>query len=88
MQKPIPISSIQAPNPNTALVPLGVKFPLDLPAVREEIKSFCSEDDLEKRNLPSLQGYHLPRNIEEYLQLKAKQIEDISKRNTKGKSEK
>ncbi|KAM0034649.1 hypothetical protein Hdeb2414_s0015g00437321 [Helianthus debilis subsp. tardiflorus] len=58
----------------------GVQYPLDLPAVREEIKSFYSEDDPEKRKLPSVQGYPLPRNIEEYLKIKAQQADDISKR--------
>ncbi|MFS7946967.1 hypothetical protein Hanom_Chr06g00542521 [Helianthus anomalus] len=85
---PVLISSVQTHDPNTALVPLGVQYPLDLPAVREEIKSFYSEDDPAKTKLPSLQGYPLPRNIEEYLKLKAKQADDISQRDTEGKSNK
>ncbi|XP_022007445.1 uncharacterized protein LOC110906651 [Helianthus annuus] len=56
--------------------------------VRKEIKSFYSEDDPAKRSLPSLQGYPRPNNIEEYLKLKAQQAEDISKRNSQGKSDK
>ena len=85
---PVPLSSVQLFNQNTAIDPAGVQYPLDLPAVREEIKSFYSEDDPEKRKLPSVQGYPLPRNIEEYLKIKAQQAEDISKRDTEGKSDK
>ncbi|MFS8008775.1 hypothetical protein Hanom_Chr14g01276861 [Helianthus anomalus] len=88
MQKPTSISSIQTTEEITALVPLGVKYHMGLPAVREEIKSFYSEDDPQKRNLTSLHGYPLPKNIDEYLQLKAKKAEDISIRYTKGKSNK
>ncbi|MFS7947751.1 hypothetical protein Hanom_Chr06g00551921 [Helianthus anomalus] len=57
-------------------------------AVREEIKSFYSEDDPDKRHLPSVQGYPRPSNIEEYLKVKGQQAEDISRRNSKGKSDK
>ncbi|KAJ0434820.1 hypothetical protein HanIR_Chr17g0886111 [Helianthus annuus] len=53
---PVPLSSVQALNPKTAIIPTGVQYLLDLPAVREEIKSFYFEDDPTKRNLPSLQG--------------------------------
>ncbi|MFS7954162.1 hypothetical protein Hanom_Chr07g00627061 [Helianthus anomalus] len=88
VQKPTSISSLQTTEQTTVLVHLGVKYPMDLPAVREEIKSFYSEDDPQRRNLPSLQGYPLPKNIDEYLQLKAKQAEDISNKDKKGKSEK
>ncbi|XP_021991968.1 mucin-17-like [Helianthus annuus] len=88
VQKPASTASILTPDQTTDFGPLSVKFPLDLPAVREEIKSFYSEDDPEKRSFPSLQEYPLPKNIHEYLQLEFKQAEDISKRDTKGKSDK
>lgn len=81
---PIPLSSAQIQKP---LPPAGVQFPLELIAVREEIKTFYYEDDPAKRSLPSVEGYPMPNNIEEYLKVKAKQAEDISKRNTQGKSD-
>ncbi|MFS7950832.1 hypothetical protein Hanom_Chr07g00587841 [Helianthus anomalus] len=59
-----------------------------LAAVRGEITSFYAEDDPAKRHLPSIQGCLRPNNIEEYLKIKAQQVEDISKRNTAGKSNK
>ncbi|MFS8024246.1 hypothetical protein Hanom_Chr16g01460971 [Helianthus anomalus] len=71
-----------------AIVSASVQYPLELIAVREEIKSFYSEDDPAKRILPSVQGYPRPYNIEEYLKIKAQQAEDISKRNSQGKSDK
>ncbi|KAJ0445403.1 hypothetical protein HanIR_Chr16g0842511 [Helianthus annuus] len=83
----VPFSSVQVSNSSTAIFPAGVQYPLDLEAVREEIISFYSEDDPAKRNLPSVQGYPRPNNIEEYLKLKAQQAEDISNRNTQGKSD-
>ena len=64
------------------------QFPLKLIAVREVIKSFYYEDDPAKRSLPSVGGYPRPNNIEEYLKIKAQQAEDISKRNSQGKSDK
>ncbi|MFS7919215.1 hypothetical protein Hanom_Chr03g00210151 [Helianthus anomalus] len=70
------------------LPPAGVQYPLELAAVREEIKSFYHEDDPAKRSLPSIKGYPRPKNIDEYLKIKAMQAEDISKRNTQGKSDK
>ncbi|MFS7953708.1 hypothetical protein Hanom_Chr07g00621791 [Helianthus anomalus] len=85
---PEPLSSVKAPDSNKAITPACVQYPLDIPAVREEIKSFYAEDDPAKRNFPSLQGYPRPNNIEEYLKLKAQQAEDMSKRNTEGKSDK
>ena len=85
---PVPLSSAQVQKPNTAITPTGAQYPLELIAVREEIKSFYTEDDPAKRSLPSLEGYPRPNNIEEYMKLKAQQVEDISKRNSHGKSDK
>ena len=68
---PVPLYSAQVQQPNTAITPAGVQFPLELIAVREEIKSFYFEDDPAKRNLPSVQGYPRPNNNEEYLNIKA-----------------
>jgi len=82
---PVPLSSAQILKP---IAPAGVKFPLKLIAVREEIKSFYYEDDPAKRSLPSVEGYPRPNNIEEYLKVKAKQAEDISKRDAQGKTDK
>ncbi|KAJ0938187.1 hypothetical protein HanRHA438_Chr02g0047001 [Helianthus annuus] len=79
--KPVPLSSVPMHKP---LPPAGVQFPLELEAVREEIKSFYTEDDPAKRSLPSIKGYPWPKNIDEYLKLKAKQAEDISKETHKG----
>ncbi|MFS7973183.1 hypothetical protein Hanom_Chr09g00853621 [Helianthus anomalus] len=83
--KPVPLSSVPMHKP---LPPTGVQFPLELAAVREEIKSFYYEDDPAKRSLPSIKGYPWPKNVDEYLKIKAQQAEDISKRNTQGKSDK
>ncbi|MFS7966226.1 hypothetical protein Hanom_Chr09g00771391 [Helianthus anomalus] len=59
MQRPLPTA--------------GVQFPLELIAVREEIKSFYYEDNPAKRSIPSVEGYPRPNNIEEYLKIKVKQ---------------
>ncbi|MFS7942743.1 hypothetical protein Hanom_Chr06g00491981 [Helianthus anomalus] len=83
--KPVPLSSVPMHKP---LPPAGVQYPLELAAVREEIKSFYTEDDPAKRSLPSIKGYLWPKNIEEYLKIKATQAEDILKRNSQGKSDK
>ncbi|MFS7953596.1 hypothetical protein Hanom_Chr07g00620591 [Helianthus anomalus] len=83
--EPVPLSSVPMHKP---LPPAGVQYPLELAAVREEIKSFYTEDDPAKRSLPSIKGYPWPKNIEEYLKIKATQAEDISKRSSQGKSDK
>ncbi|MFS7961965.1 hypothetical protein Hanom_Chr08g00721131 [Helianthus anomalus] len=84
---PVPLSSIQVSTTNTAMVLASVQYPLELATVRKEIKSSYIEDDLDKKHLPSLQGYPMPKNIEEYLKLKAQQAEDISNRDTQGKTD-
>ena len=72
--KPVPLSSVPMYKP---LPPAGVQFPLEVAAVRDEIKSFYYEDDPAKRSLPSIKGYPWPKNVDEYLEIKAKQAEDI-----------
>ncbi|XP_021971853.1 topoisomerase I damage affected protein 7-like [Helianthus annuus] len=88
MQKTSTDTSGVIQKPITDIAPAGVQFPLELIAVREEIKSFYYEDDPAKRSFPSVEGYPRPNNIDEYLKLKAKQAEDISKRESTGKSDK
>ncbi|MFS8016625.1 hypothetical protein Hanom_Chr15g01370761 [Helianthus anomalus] len=83
--EPIPLSSVPMHKP---LPPAGVQYPLELAAVREEIKSFYTEDDPAKRSLPSIKGYPWPKNIEEYMNIKATQAKDVSKRNSQGKTDK
>ncbi|MFS7912955.1 hypothetical protein Hanom_Chr02g00136011 [Helianthus anomalus] len=85
---PVPLSSPQIQKPITDITPAGVQYPLELIAVREKIKSFYFEDDPAKRSLSSVEGYPRPNNIEEYLKVKAQQAEDISKKNSQGKSDK
>ncbi|MFS7919603.1 hypothetical protein Hanom_Chr03g00214591 [Helianthus anomalus] len=59
-------------------IPLALEFPLELLAVQDEMKQFYTEDD------PSLHGFRTPKNIDEYLKLKAKQAEYMSKEESKG----
>ncbi|MFS7906081.1 hypothetical protein Hanom_Chr01g00055151 [Helianthus anomalus] len=62
-------------------------YPLELLAVQNEMIQFYIEDDPSKRTFPSLQGFNKPQNIDEYLKMKAKQAELISKAVCKGKSD-
>ncbi|MFS8031973.1 hypothetical protein Hanom_Chr17g01552211 [Helianthus anomalus] len=48
---------------------------------------FYKEDDPSKRTFPSLQGFSKPQNIDEYLKMKAKQVELITKYVSKGKDD-
>ncbi|MFS7996310.1 hypothetical protein Hanom_Chr12g01128441 [Helianthus anomalus] len=56
-------------------IPLAVQYPLELLAVQKEMTQFYTEDDPSKRTFPSLHGFRTPKNIDEYLKLKAKQVE-------------
>ncbi|MFS8006310.1 hypothetical protein Hanom_Chr14g01247731 [Helianthus anomalus] len=65
-------------------IPLAVQYPLELPAVQSEMLQFYIEHDPSKRTFPSLHGFRTPRYIDEYLKLKAKQVEYIAKEESKG----
>ncbi|MFS7953474.1 hypothetical protein Hanom_Chr07g00619081 [Helianthus anomalus] len=49
------------------------------------MRQFYAEDDPSKRTFPSVHGFKNPRNMDEYLKLKAKQAEYIAKQEGKGK---
>ncbi|MFS7907481.1 hypothetical protein Hanom_Chr01g00071861 [Helianthus anomalus] len=65
-------------------IPLAVQYPLELLTFQKEMIQFYTEDDPSKRTFTSLHGFITPRNIDEYLKLKAKQVEYISKEESKG----
>ncbi|MFS7986789.1 hypothetical protein Hanom_Chr11g01014371 [Helianthus anomalus] len=48
---------------------------------------FYAEDDPSKRTFPSLHGFRTPSNMDEYLKLKAKQVEYIAKQESKWKGD-
>ncbi|MFS7947009.1 hypothetical protein Hanom_Chr06g00542981 [Helianthus anomalus] len=48
---------------------------------------FYTEDDPSKRTFPSLHGFRTPRNMDEYLKLKAKNAEYIARQESKGKGD-
>ncbi|MFS7978403.1 hypothetical protein Hanom_Chr10g00915091 [Helianthus anomalus] len=51
------------------------------------MRQFYKDDDPSKRTFPSLDGFRTPRNMDEYLKLKAKQAEYIAKQESKGKGD-
>ncbi|XP_035842128.1 uncharacterized protein LOC118488841 [Helianthus annuus] len=53
--------------------PVAAKYPLELEAVKNEMKQFYTIDDFTKRKFPSLIGFIIPENINEYLETKARQ---------------
>ncbi|MFS7997330.1 hypothetical protein Hanom_Chr12g01140481 [Helianthus anomalus] len=77
-----------AKNPPTGYIPrnipLVVQFPLELLTVQDEMKQFYIEDDPSKRTFHSLHGFRIPKNIDEYMKLKAKQAEYQAKEESKG----
>ncbi|XP_021985441.1 proteoglycan 4-like [Helianthus annuus] len=54
---PVPLSTAQVEKPNTAITPASPQYPLELIAVREEIKSFYTEDGPAKRTEPQKQQF-------------------------------
>ncbi|MFS7917573.1 hypothetical protein Hanom_Chr03g00190741 [Helianthus anomalus] len=48
------------------------------------MKRLYTEVDPSKRTFPSLHGFRIPKNIDEYLKLKAKQVEYMAKEESKG----
>jgi len=65
--------------------PLSVKYPLEVHAIREELESFFKTDDPSSLTFPSLHKYPKPKNLDEYLKLKAQQAEDIARERSSGK---
>ncbi|MFS8007673.1 hypothetical protein Hanom_Chr14g01263841 [Helianthus anomalus] len=68
-------------------IPLVVQYPLELPTVQSEMLQFYTKNDPPKRTFPSPHGFRTPRNIDEYLKLKVKQVEYIAKEESKGKGD-
>ncbi|MFS7960336.1 hypothetical protein Hanom_Chr08g00702031 [Helianthus anomalus] len=59
----------------SSTIPLTLDYPLELHAVKDEMRQFYTVDDPAKRNFPSLHGFRPPKNMDEYLKLKARQTE-------------
>ncbi|KAJ0805317.1 hypothetical protein HanPI659440_Chr02g0048541 [Helianthus annuus] len=53
--------------------PVAAKYPLELETVKNEMKQFYNIDDLTKRKFPSLIGFIIPENMNEYLETKTRQ---------------
>ncbi|MFS7977759.1 hypothetical protein Hanom_Chr10g00907761 [Helianthus anomalus] len=68
-------------------IPLAVNYPLELHALKDEMRKFYTKDDSSKRTFPSLHGFRNPRNMDDYLKLKAKKAEYIAKQEGKGKGD-
>ncbi|XP_035835685.1 uncharacterized protein LOC118483969 [Helianthus annuus] len=81
---PIPLSStpynVINPQPptqisSTRIESVAEKYPLELEAVKDEMKQFYTIDDPWERRFPSLIGFRNPLNMSEYLKLKARQAD-------------
>ncbi|XP_035840309.1 uncharacterized protein PB18E9.04c-like [Helianthus annuus] len=57
------------------ITPIAATYPLELEAVKNEMRQFYTEDDSSKRRFPSLIGFRDPANMDEYLKLKARQAD-------------
>ncbi|MFS7920034.1 hypothetical protein Hanom_Chr03g00219561 [Helianthus anomalus] len=68
-------------------VPVVASYPLELHAVKNEMRQFYTVDDPSKRKFPSLIGYRDPANMDEYLKLKVRQADLRAKLEYKGKSD-
>ncbi|MFS8024788.1 hypothetical protein Hanom_Chr16g01467541 [Helianthus anomalus] len=68
-------------------IPLAVNYPLELHALKAEMRQFYIEDDPSKRTFLSLHGFRTPKNMDDYLKLKAKKAEYIAKQESKGKGD-
>ncbi|MFS8033625.1 hypothetical protein Hanom_Chr17g01571771 [Helianthus anomalus] len=67
-RKRMPISAEEGIlDPNTA------KYPLELEAIKNEMRQFYTETDPSKRKFSSLIGYMAPEDMDDYLRIKARQ---------------
>ncbi|MFS8032348.1 hypothetical protein Hanom_Chr17g01556531 [Helianthus anomalus] len=66
------------------VIPLATQYPLKLLAVQDEMMHFYKIEDPSKRAFPSLYGFRIPQNLDEYLKVKARQAELIAKKESKG----
>ncbi|KAJ0442334.1 hypothetical protein HanIR_Chr16g0808011 [Helianthus annuus] len=51
----------------------AAKYPLELEAIKNEMRQFNTEEDPSKRRFPSLIGFMVPEDMDDYLKLKARQ---------------
>ncbi|XP_022003191.1 serine/arginine repetitive matrix protein 1-like [Helianthus annuus] len=76
----IPPSSCPPKKPTSSLpfatqpliIPLTAQYPLELLTIKGEIESFFTTEDPLQRSFPSLCGYRQPKNLDDYLKLKAR----------------
>ncbi|XP_022032263.1 leucine-rich repeat extensin-like protein 5 [Helianthus annuus] len=66
------------------VIPWATQYPLELLAAQDEMMQFYKIEDPSKRAFPSLYGFRIPQNFNEYLKLKARQAELIAKEESKG----
>ncbi|MFS7965400.1 hypothetical protein Hanom_Chr09g00761821 [Helianthus anomalus] len=65
------------------VIPLAAKYPLELLVAQDEIESFFKIEDPSKRTFPSLYGFRQPKNLDEYLKMKARQAEVTAREESK-----
>ncbi|KAJ0886827.1 hypothetical protein HanRHA438_Chr09g0383821 [Helianthus annuus] len=53
--------------------PNAAKYPLELEAIKNEMRKFYTEEDPSKRRFSSLIGYMAPEDMDDYLKIKARQ---------------
>ncbi|KAF5782758.1 hypothetical protein HanXRQr2_Chr11g0499871 [Helianthus annuus] len=53
--------------------PNAAKYPLELEAIKNEMRQFYTEEDPSKRRFSSLIGYMAPEDMDDYLKIKARQ---------------
>ncbi|MFS7998343.1 hypothetical protein Hanom_Chr12g01152601 [Helianthus anomalus] len=82
--KSTPIPSTQPP---PSIIPLAAQYPLEIHVIKGEIESFYTIEDTSQLSFPSLNGYRKPKNLDEYLKLKARQVEYLGKEKCKGKDD-
>ncbi|MFS7917818.1 hypothetical protein Hanom_Chr03g00193661 [Helianthus anomalus] len=81
---PFKSTSLPPMAPQPSIIPLAAQHPPEIHTIKGEIKSFYTIEDASQRSFPSLYGYRKPRNLDEYLKLKAQQAEYIRKEKSKG----
>ncbi|KAF5817433.1 hypothetical protein HanRHA438_Chr02g0054221 [Helianthus annuus] len=67
--------------------PNAAKYPMELEAVKSEMRQFYTEDDPSNRRFPSPIGFIVPEDIDEYLELKARQAKIRAKIECEGQSD-
>jgi len=69
------------------MTPLAAQYSLELDIIKGEIQSFYNAEDPSKLSFPSLPNLPKPKNVDEYLEMKAKQVDMITKEKCKGKDD-